>query len=301
MVGGKDTLRDPNDAKSIFGESLIWRTTNGGAGWTRLSVGQSSRLYGVSFSSLTSATVVGGSAVFDLGIILRTTNSGNTWLSSTTGTYVCLLLGVSYGTPSTGIVVGNNGTILRTTDGGATWNPRPSGTTNALRGVWLADAYNGFAVGDSMTILQTTDGGLTWASQSSGSNSSLYAVSFVDPIHGIIVGEGGAILSTTPPGSVVAVRDYEKSVIPSQLSLSQNYPNPFNASTRISFTVGKSGFTSLKVFDVLGRQVTTLVNQDLKAGRYETTFDAAAYASGVYYYSLQSREGIVTRKLLLLK
>jgi photosystem II stability/assembly factor-like uncharacterized protein len=132
-------------------------------------------------------------------------------------------------------VVGEEGTILRTTDGGATWNLRPSGTTNALRGVSFADRNNAFAVGDSMTILQSTDGGLNWKSLSSGSYSSLFAISFVDSTHGIIIGEGGAILSSTAQSSVVSVRDDRAASIPNGAILSQNYPNPFIPTTAISY------------------------------------------------------------------
>ena len=78
IVGIKDTLRDPNDGRSTFTESMIWRTTNGGASWSRILVGTGVWLYEVGFSSLTAATIVG-----DGGTILRTTDNGTTWLPST--------------------------------------------------------------------------------------------------------------------------------------------------------------------------------------------------------------------------
>jgi photosystem II stability/assembly factor-like uncharacterized protein len=83
--------------------------------------------------------------------------------------------------------------------------------------------------------------------------------------------------------------------------LEQNYPNPFNPSTKIGFKVQGSGFTSLKVYDILGREVRTLVSEYLQPGSYEVTFDAAGLASGVYFYRLQAGEFTQTKRLLLLR
>jgi len=88
---------------------------------------------------------------------------------------------------------------------------------------------------------------------------------------------------------------------PYVFALEQNYPNPFNPSTQIPFSVQGSGLVSLKVYDVLGREVRTLVNQNLQPGRYEVTFDAAELAGGVYLYRLQAGGLIQTRRLLLLR
>jgi len=74
--------------------------------------------------------------------------------------------------------------------------------------------------------------------------------------------------------------------VPTVFALSQNYPNPFNPSTKIAFHVPSSHFVSLKVFDVLGREIRTLVHEMLQAGKYQVTFDANALASGVYFYRL---------------
>lgn len=88
---------------------------------------------------------------------------------------------------------------------------------------------------------------------------------------------------------------------PTRFQLFQNYPNPFNPSTRIPFTVQVSGFTSLKVYDVLGREVATLVNEVKAPGHYEVTWNAAGFSSGVYFYRLRAGEFVATRKLVLLR
>ena len=100
--------------------------------------------------------------------------------------------------------------------------------------------------------------------------------------------------------------------------MSQNYPNPFNPSTKIKFDVskfpsgrrsavaegvpaGRGGFVTLKVYDALGREVQTLVNETLQPGTYETTFDGSNLNSGVYFYKLTSGDFSETKKMLLIK
>jgi hypothetical protein len=102
-------------------------------------------------------------------------------------------------------------------------------------------------------------------------------------------------------GTRVASSVNEMSRSPENFALQQNYPNPFNPSTRIAFSVHVSVFTSLKVFDVLGREVTTLVNDNLDAGTYDVTFNANELSGGVYYYRLQAGNFVATKRMLLLQ
>ena len=88
---------------------------------------------------------------------------------------------------------------------------------------------------------------------------------------------------------------------PSRFLLEQNYPNPFNPSTKISFKIVETGFTSLKVYDVLGNEVTTLVHQELQSGSYQFDFNAKELTSGIYFYKLQTGSFVETRKMILLK
>jgi hypothetical protein len=88
---------------------------------------------------------------------------------------------------------------------------------------------------------------------------------------------------------------------PSEFSLSQNYPNPFNPTTSIGFAISNGGFVSLKIYDLLGREVATIVNQRLLPGRYTSTWDATEVPSGVYLYRLSTSAFVETRKLVLLR
>jgi len=93
----------------------------------------------------------------------------------------------------------------------------------------------------------------------------------------------------------------ERDNLPLTSELIQNYPNPFNPMTHIEFRITDGGFVSLKVYDVLGREVRTLVNENQPPGNYEVTFDANGLASGVYLYRLQAGEFTETKRLLLLR
>ncbi len=89
--------------------------------------------------------------------------------------------------------------------------------------------------------------------------------------------------------------------VPKTYSLSQNYPNPFNPSTQIQFGLPKSGNVKLIVYDILGREVKTLVNEYRTAGTYQIAFDASSLASGVYFYKIEANDFVQTKKMLLVK
>ena len=88
---------------------------------------------------------------------------------------------------------------------------------------------------------------------------------------------------------------------PTEYSLEQNYPNPFNPATTISYSIKEKGFVNLKVYDVLGNEVKTLVNEEQEAGKYQFEFNAISFASGIYFYSLQAGDFVSTKKMILLK
>jgi hypothetical protein len=90
-------------------------------------------------------------------------------------------------------------------------------------------------------------------------------------------------------------------LIPEQYALEQNYPNPFNPSTTIRYSIPTSEFATLKVYDVLGNEVATLVKEEKQAGSYELKFDAAGLSSGIYFYKLQTNSFVETKKMLLMK
>ena len=91
------------------------------------------------------------------------------------------------------------------------------------------------------------------------------------------------------------------SAVPSTFELSQNYPNPFNPTTTISFSLPLKSFATLKVFDITGREVASLINEELSAGKYSQSWNALNVSSGVYFYRLEAGSFVQTKKLVLLK
>jgi hypothetical protein len=97
------------------------------------------------------------------------------------------------------------------------------------------------------------------------------------------------------------VTGLENEMNPNSFSLEQNYPNPFNPSTTIKFNLGKAGFTTLKLYNVIGKEVANIVNDQLEAGAHEVTFNANDLPTGTYFYKLTSGNYTETRKMMLLK
>ena len=83
--------------------------------------------------------------------------------------------------------------------------------------------------------------------------------------------------------------------------LSNNYPNPFNPSTKINYSITKQSYVTLKVFDVLGREIETLINKEQPQGNYEVEFDAPTLTSGIYFYRIQAGNFVDTKKMILLR
>jgi len=156
----------------------------------------------------------------------------------------------------------------------------------------------------------STDGGLTWDEDTrltnAGSFSMYPSVSVSDSVVHVLWedfrdGAGAEIYyKRNPTGNPTAVENIE-SEFPSEFILAQNYPNPFNPTTSIQYAVGSHQFVTLKVYDLLGNEVATLVNEEKSSGVYNVNFDAAGLSSGMYLYKLQAGSFVETKKMILLR
>jgi photosystem II stability/assembly factor-like uncharacterized protein len=182
-------------ALEIFGTApYIFRTTDGGISWTTDVLGSlNGALRGISFNDSTAYST--GS----YGLILRSTNRGESWASLASGSHFDLQ-SVALHTEA-GFAVGRSGTVLHTANGGNAWTQQSSPMMNTLFGVATADSMNATAVGEFGAIIRTVNGGTTWTSQTSGTTDALHGVSFVDSSTGTAVGTGGRILRTTNAGT----------------------------------------------------------------------------------------------------
>ena len=286
---------DINNGWVVGDGGVIKHTTDGGNTWTSQTSGTTSHLQGVHFTNINTGWAVGLG-----GVIRHTSNGGNTWTSQASGTSA-ELLEVYFVDANTCWIACSGGIIKHTTDGGNTWPfLQPSGTTSDLYGVHFTDANTGWVVGVSGVITHTTDGGTTWTRQITGRFNNIRSVHFIDANTGWAAGSGGLILHTTN-GGVTFVEENEIHEIPTDYNLSQNYPNPFNPSTKIRYSVPQSSYVLIKVFDILGSEVETLVNEERHAGSYELNWDAANLPSGIYFYRIQVGDFVETKKMVLMK
>jgi subtilisin family serine protease len=112
--------------------------------------------------------------------------------------------------------------------------------------------------------------------------------------------QANAVAARNKYTSLVGITNYN-SELPSDFSLSQNYPNPFNPTTNIKFSIANPGLTSLKIYNTLGKEVASLVNEYLQAGSYDADWNASGNSSGVYFYRLQADGFVQTKRMLLIK
>jgi photosystem II stability/assembly factor-like uncharacterized protein len=275
----------PNDFGGIF------KTTNGGTNWIQQMSGNN---FPQKLFFINSDTGWAGSSDWKL---YRTTNSGQTW--ELQYTFSAGLAQIFFTSKDTGFVSGGFGThsVKRTTNSGFSWDS----TVNSQggRGLFFINRKIGWNSDIFSIVQKTTDGGLSWFRQTVPSGY-YYSIQFADSNNGW---SGGTILIHTsdgggPPAGIIKIGND----IPSDYELYQNYPNPFNPITNIKYQISKSGHIILKIYNIQGKEVYTLVNQKQHEGIYEADFDGTSYSSGVYFYSLiVDGQVIDTKKMVFLK
>jgi hypothetical protein len=229
----------------------------------------------------------------------------------------------------TSLFMGTPAGIFRSSNNGTSWTKVNTGLTDtnvtalAVSGSTIFAGtstqtidsvyeYNGWYFGAIAGggIFRSTDNGATWAAVNAGfpaiQTQLRGALTDMD-VRSLAVC-GGTLFAGSYAGGVWQrpLSDMATSVEPKgaespvQCRLEQNYPNPFNPSTNIQFSIVHRQLTIVKVYDVLGRVVATLVNEVKEPGSYTVQFDASSLASGVYFYRLQAGNFVQTKKLLLL-
>ena len=112
---------------------------------------------------------------------------------------------------------------------------------------------------------------------------------------------GGEGVWRRPLSEMITSVSDQKSTLPQNFSLQQNYPNPFNPSTTIRYEIPERSFVTIKVYDILGKEIDTFVNEEKPSGTYEVEFDARNLPSGIYFYQLKAGSFVETKKMILLK
>lgn len=323
---------NPQVGLCVGNAGVILKSTDGGASWKLIQATPNSNgiLYRLDWVSDSVVFAAGDTADTNSPVILRSTDQGNTWETQ----QVPPLIGhgahyddIYFYNDSLGWAVGNWGTIVHTIDGGIGtllntpillrptagdtltasdttlgWNSVPSASSYEVQ-IALDSSFSNVVL-DSKSISDTSLGlkaffntvlnpntKYFWRVKASSSNG----ISQFSNIWFFIV---GTITSVNSPG------------LPKTYSLSQNYPNPFNPTTVINYSLPKRSFVTLTIYDDLGREVQTLVNNEQNAGNYSINFNASSLPSGAYFYRLSATGGSLsgqagtytqTKKLLLLK
>ncbi len=263
--------------------TLLW-SSDIGTTWTSHTAGTASSIFGVSAFGLT-AVGAGGQ-----GAVVMSDNGGAAWGLTVLGSQLTFFYGTSFPSASTGWEVGTSSTIssiiIKSIDGGFVWTGQTSPTTDPLYGVSFATVDSGTAVGGNGAIIHTVNSGTTWLTQTSGTIQTLNGVSFANSNLGITVGNSGTILRTTSGGLTGVSHNNNSSGLPGIFKMYQNYPNPFNPSTTIRYQLPVGGEVKLAVYDLLGKQISLLVNDERKKGTYDVKFEGSSVSSGIYYYKL---------------
>ncbi len=189
---------------------------------------------------------------------------------------------------------------------GNSWRPSAASSGSAVHVMWQDNRDGNYEI----YYKRTTDGGISWdadlrLTNSSGVSSYPCPITSGPVVHVLWTDNRDGVLSEIyykrdPTGNPIGIITISTE-IPVSSSLSQNYPNPFNPNSKIKFQIAKLSSAKLVVFDALGREVQTLVNEQLKAGTYEVDFDGSKFASGVYYYKLVTNDFVETKKMVLMK
>ncbi len=288
----------------------ILRSTDGGQSWLVVQSGYfGGGFWGAEMLSPEIGFIGGENTIFQ-PLVGSTADSGATWnfnvfyLNSNEGR----IFDIAFTDQNIGYAASRvwdgRGAISKTTDGGQTWNTMLF--NNALYGIHFPVSNAGqigYACGANGLILHTGDGGQGWQIQNSGTTVKLNDLSFFGPYSGYAVGDGGTLLRSTPVSVAISPGDEQN---PRDFYLGQNYPNPFNPSTELGFRIAEVGFVELKVYDLLAREVKTLVQGELSPGSYGVSWDGRdkngrPVAGGVYIYRLKAGEFVQFRKMALIR
>ncbi len=278
----------------LAGNWLMLKTTDGGTTWTTLAT-----VAGTGDGRNNCLQILGNDIWFGTGqnTVWHSTNLGLNWTSATVTGITGQVTGIQFNTASVGIVGG--ATMSKTTDGGATWALLPASGTGTISGI--EGSGNDYWYVRGTTIYRSTDLGTTWTlshTHTAAQNDISLAPDGAGCMTGWSCGATGTIAKMT--GVPVAVND-PTSNIPTAYKLEQNYPNPFNPTTNITFALPIAGNVELKVYDILGKEVASIVSGNLNAGTHIVPFDASALASGIYIYKINTGSFTDSKKMVLIK
>ncbi len=285
------------------GEGAIAVTTDGGANWNTLPF-VNNALYSLNFPAGQSNV---GYAAGAAGIIVKTTDAGGSWTEQSSGTSATLF-GITFADELTGYAVGENGTVLKTVSGGIIpvelTSFRAQLQEREIRLTWRTASETN----NSGFFVQRRIGN-TWENldfiQGYGTTTEAHSYDYLDNLSDL--NYQGQVHYRLKQVDYDGATDYSGTVEvtfepkPNDYILDQNYPNPFNPVTSIKYSIPEGSHVRLTVYDLLGNQVQTLVDEFKPAGTYSVKFNGAELTSGIYIYRLQAGEFVSTKRMALIK
>ena len=275
----------------------VYISTNNGNNWTKfgMSVGSNYlRAIGVNYD--------GKAYAASDEWIYESTDNGWTWKNvGRLNTHNhAVVTNFAFQKDNTIFVGTSNEGVYISRDHGRNWQLANKGIEQQYVMSLTVDSSGALWVGtDSSGVFHSTNNGTSWRRVNSGITDSLYIT--------LTISANGYMYAASQLGSIyrsvnpVTAIDEKENKIPTNFYLSQNYPNPFNPTTTINYSIPKTSFVSIKVYDVLGKEIAALVNEEKNVGSYDVKFYPRGLASGIYFYKMQSSDFIEIRKLVYLK
>lgn len=280
------------------GDSGVFRSTDNGQSWQKVSSGLPSSVVIRSFVSNDKYLYAGTT----LQAVYRSTDNGEHWERSGTGMHNKSTISSIWAEGSDIIGFFEGGGWYRSSDYGDTWEFHPEAfNTSASAEYCVSQIGTTLFIGTENGVQRSVDRGLSWKDISDGMNVRALVLSM--SVQGDYLYAGSRnhwiwrrpLSEILPPAGVVSV------AFSSRLLLDQNLPNPVSSSALISYILSTSGTVSLKLYDVMGHEVRTLVSERQEAGEHSVTLDASDLPNGVYYYRLSTDASSLTRRMLVVK
>lgn len=272
----------------------VYKSEDNGATWTEINNGLEVFLAVQSITVNSNGTLFAGTAG---GGLFKSEDGGASWVKLTCGYEFIWAVGA---TSSNSVFAGSFGDgLYKSDDNGYSWNKVNNLNVPYVYSIVVDGSNNIYVSSWASGLFVSTDNGSTWSSLGMGGlGVSSLAVS--SNSEDVFVGtkEGKVYFSKSVSGTT----DIEaENGLPSEFELSQNYPNPFNPTTTIQFALPNAGKFNLKVYNVIGQEVATLLNGELNAGIHKVNFDASRMASGIYIYRLSGENINLVKKMILMK
>ncbi len=274
-------------------EGTVLYTNDSGENWENRDdvTATNLTLYDASFTDEDTGWLSGEDAT-----IYHTADGGDSW-EVQDGDLDSSILAIEFLDHDTGLGIGAFGFFTMTTNGGEDWQEHDETPDSWMTDLAFHNQQTGWAVGLNGTIMYSGNGGMNWhSSEEDLTDERLNAVAFAEEEKVFAVGDRGVIVQTGEPVSATIMAE-----TPAEYSLEPNYPNPFNPMTVIQYHLPEQTSVQLTVYDILGREVVTLVDEHQQSGHHEVTFDATGLPSGTYLYRIRTEGFNKTRSMMFIK